>query len=224
MFAVGGVDLLKRTYLLKSFPILFLLGWLSGILPLYIHGGEGLFWNIYLIVEIFLWLGLGYFFRKVYVSVFKDELTNLWNRRYLYVRLDDEMKKLKENNVLSLVIVDIDNFKCINDTYGHLFGDKVLTEVANVLQNNFRKNDIIVRWGGEEFIIVLPGTDAKGAKAIVERIRKIVEKHDFGCRITISGGIAFIKAYIEANNLIEMADKALYKAKKIKNLIAVYEE
>lgn len=219
--------MLKRAYLLKLFPMFFLwIGLLLGFLPIYMHenGGENLVWAIYLIIQIFLWLGLGVLGKRVYISIYKDELTNLWNRRYLHIRLGAEMKKLKENGVLSLAIVDIDNFKSVNDTYGHLFGDMVLTKVANLLQDHLRKNDIIARWGGEEFIIVLPETDAKGAKAIFDRIKKVIEKHDFGCRITISGGIAFIKAYIEANNLIEMADRALYKAKMTKNLIAVYEK
>jgi diguanylate cyclase len=183
-----------------------------------------LFWGIYLIIQISLWIGLGIFLKRVYLLIYKDGLTKLWNRRYLYVRLGDEIKKLKKKGGLSLAIVDIDNFKSINDAHGHLFGDKVLTKIANTLQGHLRKNDIIARWGGEEFIIVLPETDAKGTKAVLERTRKVVEENDFGCRITISGGIAFTKAYMETNNLIEMADKALYKAKRTKNLIAVYKE
>ncbi len=151
-------------------------------------------------------------------------MTNLWNRRYLYTRLKDEMKRLKQNKVLSLAIIDIDNFKRINDTFGHLFGDKVLIEMACILQKNLRKNDIVARWGGEEFIIVLPKTDVKGAKIVFERIRKIIENYDFGCKITVSGGIAFVGEDIEVDKLIGMADEALYEAKRRKNLIAVYGE
>lgn len=219
----------KRAYLLKLFPIFFLwivTGLLSGILSLYLYidCGKSLLTGAYLFIQIFLWLGLGYFFQRIYISAYKDELTNLWNRKYLYVRLDDEIRRLRQDSVLSLAVVDIDNFKSVNDTFGHLFGDKILIEVANILQNNLRKKDIIVRWGGEEFIIVLPNTDAEGAIAVFERIRKIIEIYDFGCRITVSGGIAFVRGYIEVNKLIEMADKALYKAKKSKNQMAVYEE
>ena len=156
--------------------------------------------------------------------MFTDELTKLWNRRYLHIRLGGEVEKLKGESTLSLAIVDIDNFKCINDNYGHLFGDKVLTEVADILQNNVRKSDIVGRWGGEEFIIILPNTDEGGAKVVFERIRKIVERYDFGCRITISGGIAFIQERVEINKLIEKADNALYQAKMKKNMIAIYGE
>lgn len=220
--------MLERAYLLRLFPIFFLcvgIGLLSGILPLYLQNSKNrLLLDTYLVIQIFLWLVSGYFFKRLYISAYKDELTNLWNRRYLHIRLDDEIKKLRQNSILSLAIVDIDNFKSVNDTFGHLFGDNVLKEIANILQNNLRKKDIITRWGGEEFIIVLPKTDAKGAKAVFDRIRKIIEEYDFGCRITVSGGIAFVNEYIESDKLIEMADKALYKAKRTKNLIAVYGE
>ncbi len=77
--------------------------------------------------------------------------------------------------------------------------------------------------GGEEFIIILPNTDEGGAKAFFERIRKIIERHDFGCKITVSAGITFIQEYTETEVLIEKADSALYQAKRKKNMIAVYE-
>ncbi len=79
--------------------------------------------------------------------MFTDELTKLWNRRYLHIKLKDELKKLKRESGLSLAIIDIDNFKCINDDYGHLFSDKVLIQVADILQNNVRKSDIVSEWG-----------------------------------------------------------------------------
>lgn len=220
--------LLKRPYLSKLFPIFFLwigIGLSSGIIQLYVHKkcGKNLLMTASLVVQIIMWLGLGYSFKKLYILAYQDELTNLWNRRYLYTRLKDEMKRLKQNKVLSLAIIDIDNFKCINDTFGHLFGDKVLIEMADILQKNLRKNDIVARWGGEEFIIVLPKTNAEEAKTVFERIRKIIEKYDFGCRITVSGGIAFVWEDTEVDKIIGMADKALYEAKRRKNLIAVYD-
>ncbi len=220
--------MLKRPYLSKLFPIFFLwigIGLSSGIIQLYMHKkcGKNLLMTASLTIQIIMWLGLGYSFKKLYILAYQDELTNLWNRRYLYTRLKDEMKRLKQNKVLSLAIIDIDNFKCINDTFGHLFGDKVLIEMADILQKNLRKNDIVARWGGEEFIIVLPKTNAEDAKTVFERIRKIIEKYDFGCRITVSGGIAFVWEDTEVDKIIGMADKALYEAKRRKNLIAVYD-
>lgn len=171
-----------------------------------------------------MWLVLGYFFKNVYLSSYKDELTDLWNRKYLYIRLEGEVKRIRQDTILSLAIVDIDDFKSVNDTFGHLFGDKVLKEIANILKNNLRGDDVITRWGGEEFIIVLPNTEVKSAKVVFNRIRKMIEKHDFGCKITVSGGIASVNGYIESDKLIEMADKALYEAKKRKNIIAIYEK
>lgn len=154
----------KRLYLLKLFPIFFLwigVGSLSGALLFYLYRNceESLFMKAYSAIQIFIWIGLGYFLRKAYISAYKDRLTNLWNRRYLYIRLGNELKGLGKNNVLSLAIMDVDNFKSINDTFGHIFGDKVLKKVASVLQSSLRKKDILVRWGGEEFIIILPETD-----------------------------------------------------------------
>ena len=221
--------LFKRAYLLRLFPISFLwlgAGLFSGTLSLYLYRTyeKSAFMNAYLAIQVLLWLLLGYFFKKVYISAYQDELTNLWNRKYLYIRLKGEIKRLRHNTILSLAIVDIDDFKSVNDTFGHLFGDKVLKEIADILKNNLRKDDIIARWGGEEFIIVLPNTEVKSAKVVFNRIREKIEKYDFGCKITVSGGIAFVNEYIESEKLIEMADKALYKAKKRKNRIAIYEK
>ena len=219
--------LFRKLYLLKLFPVFFLwigIGLLSSALLFYFykHYEESLLLKGYFLIQVFIWVGLGYFLRKAYISTYKDELTNLWNRRYLYIRLGDELNSLGKDLFLSLAIIDVDNFKCINDTFGHLFGDHVLQEVASVLQRHLRKKDILVRWGGEEFVIILPRTDLEGAKIVFDRIRKKIETYDFGCRVTISGGIAFVDESIYLDRLIEMADQALYQAKKSKNRMVVY--
>lgn len=221
--------MLKRAYFLRLFPIFLIwmaIGLFSLILTPYMYKncGESIVMDLFVVVQLLLWLCLGYFLKKIYIYTYKDELTNLWNRKYLYTRLDDEIKKMNKNKVISLAIIDIDNFKCVNDNYGHLFGDKVLKELAQILQNNLRKSDIIARWGGEEMMAVLPKADAEGAIKVFDRVRVRIEQYDFGCRITVSGGIATINEVIEPDKLIEMADKALYKAKRRKNRIAVYEE
>ncbi|ACL70236.1 GGDEF domain-containing protein [Halothermothrix orenii] len=151
-----------------------------------------------------------------------DEGTDLYNQRYFYKRLNRLFSYAKKNNKpLSVVIFDIDNFKSLNDSYGHLFGDKVLREVASLLQDNIRKNDILARYGGEEFALILPKTGASIAYNIAERIRCIVNKHIFETggghkiKISISGGIATYPEckVSKAIELIDLADKALYKSK-----------
>lgn len=181
-----------------------------------------IFWVIYLIAQIIIWISLGFVLGRLYMATYRDELTDLWNRRYLYIKLDDEMRRVSGDSILSLVILDVDNFKCINDRKGHLFGDAVLREIAIILQRNIRQGDVAGRWGGEEFIIILPNTDKAGAKAVCERIRDTIENYDFGCKITISAGLTSVTRSVTTNKLIEMADYALYEAKKIKNTIAIY--
>ncbi|GLI19949.1 hypothetical protein TSYNTROOL_16640 [Tepidanaerobacter syntrophicus] len=225
--------MIKKRHLLKLFFIF--LSWMGvGISPwaLYVqHLNENTFERrfapIYLTIHTSFWLCTGYFLAKLYFSAYKDELTGLWNRRYLNEILHDLTRDLKDqraDKILSLAILDIDNFKSINDRYGHLFGDEVLKEIAQILQDNLRRTDIIARWGGEEFVIVMPDTNSTGAKAVFERIRSIIEEYDFGCKITISGGIASAQELVQAADLINMADKALYKAKLIKNLITLHQE
>ena len=141
---------LKKNFAFNIYPILFLfIGIFLGFFPLCLHkcNGISIFWGVYLILQTFIWFNLGLIFRKLCIAMFTDELTKLWNRRYLHIKLKDELKKLKRESGLSLAIIDIDNFKCINDDYGHLFSDKVLIQVADILQNNVRKSDIVSEWG-----------------------------------------------------------------------------
>jgi len=179
--------------------------------------------HIYLITKIFVWIILWVLVRQLYLIIYKDELTELWNRRYLHIVLDDQMKRLKNKGNLTLAMIDIDNFKGINDNYGHLQGDRVLFNLSNLLERNVRGNDMVFRWGGEEFIILLPNTDEMGAVKVLERLRKNISEYDFNCKITISCGIVSIKEATDISQFIGMADKALYEAKKVKNNIVIYQ-
>ncbi len=152
-----------------------------------------------------------------------DELTGLYNRRYLDSALEEQFKKtVKTGKPLSLVMVDLDFFREVNEQYSHEIGDEYIVEVSRVFKENFRETDIVSRYGGDEFTIIMPGTDLKKAAEVTEIIRKGVEKIDFlkkykgpDISLSTSQGIA---AYPEncksLDKLKELADKALYRAKE----------
>ena len=151
-----------------------------------------------------------------------DPLTQLLNRRALLERLHHEMDRARRyGTVVTLLLLDIDHFKKVNDTYGHLVGDDILREVAALLQHAARAVDVVARYGGEEFVVVLPETGSEGAVAFADRVRERVAQHAFGgerhpdLRITVSIGVApFPGPRIEsAEELFARADEALYRAK-----------
>ena len=146
-----------------------------------------------------------------------DPLTRLFNRRHFEFEFDREFKRAKRyNNPLSIAIADIDFFKNINDTYGHSCGDYVLKEVAYLIANNFRQTDLIFRYGGEEFVIILTETANENSLIPLERLRKTIENHNFRfnnkeIKITLSIGVSSNLETMQ--NMIDEADKNLYKAK-----------
>lgn len=145
-----------------------------------------------------------------------DFLTNLNNRRTLFERLEYEMKRAaRTKEPLSVLLMDIDHFKKVNDTHGHLVGDKILIEVAKLVKSSIRITDIPGRYGGEEFLVILPACDAHGAMRVAETIRQNVQNAEFeaGLKITISGGIKLLE-HETADELIDAADQNLYRAKK----------
>jgi two-component system, cell cycle response regulator len=152
-----------------------------------------------------------------------DPLTQILNRRALTERITAEMERaLRYDSTLALLMIDLDHFKRVNDTFGHLVGDDVLRDVAQLLGDTIRGNDIVARYGGEEFLVLLPETDDAGAESFAERIRAAVEAHPFNnsgdapaLRLTASIGVAvFPAARIETvEDLFARADAALYRAK-----------
>ncbi|MCX5698142.1 MAG: sensor domain-containing diguanylate cyclase [Candidatus Omnitrophica bacterium] len=151
-----------------------------------------------------------------------DYLTNLWNHGYFQFLLQTELEKTKATkNSLTLMMIDIDDFKIYNDTLGHQAGDKILRALANLLRNQSRKMDQVCRYGGEEFTIILPHTDKKEAFLIAERIRMDIQKYPFlneeifpNQQLTVSLGIAtFPENGLLAADLITASDKSLYQAK-----------
>lgn len=151
-----------------------------------------------------------------------DALTGLANRRGFDVALASALEGMEPgDNEPSLIIVDIDHFKHVNDRYGHLFGDKVIRAVASILRENVKGRDTAARYGGEEFILLLPNTPIEGAQVLAEQIRRTVEScrikrqdnHESVESITISLGVARHTAGETADELLTRADRALYASK-----------
>jgi diguanylate cyclase (GGDEF)-like protein len=148
-----------------------------------------------------------------------DTLTGLYNRQYLKNALEREIARARRyKRPFSMLILDIDHFKDVNDTFGHLAGDGVLREIAGILKHNVRASDVAARYGGEEFVVVLTDTDIRGAAAAAEHLRETVARHKFpavdGRQITVSIGCTeFQSDDADMDAVIKKADDALYKAK-----------
>ncbi len=153
-----------------------------------------------------------------------DEKTGVYNNKFFSTLASLEFEKAKRGMPLSLLIIDLDNFKKVNDTWGHLTGDVVINRLADLIKKTLRQYDIVGRFGGEEFFILLPNTSILKGKRVSERLRKIVEIDPVmkKYKVTMSGGIS---AYKERDSFTKMklrADKAVYSAKhKGKNRIEI---
>ena len=155
-----------------------------------------------------------------------DELTGLFNRKYLHQRLEAELSRSKRYNIsISCLLLDIDNFKVINDMYGYDTGDILLKNLSEIMTNHVRKEDVLTRYGDEEFIILLPNTDEEHAYLFAERLRRDISKFEFipdgeeePHPITVSGGVSsypfLANVEEDANTLIRYAEHALYNAKR----------
>ena len=162
-----------------------------------------------------------------------DGLTGLYNRRHFYELLEREVEAVKRyDGQISLIMLDIDHFKVYNDTYGHLVGDALLRELARLLVQDSRKVDVVARYGGDEFVILLPHTDKEQAVVLAERIRTGVEEYEFWGEevlptgeIAVSVGVATCpEGTAEPEALVRAADMALLEAKKRGNRVCVYGE
>ncbi len=158
---------------------------------------------------------------EIYRLTTVDGLTQVHNRRYFDEAIERELSRCRRyGRALSLLLIDVDHFKRINDTFGHLAGDAVLKEVASAIQKRIRKEDLLSRYGGEEFAVLTPEIDHKGAQAMGEKVRKVIEKHEFSfdgevIPVTISCGVATLgKKGDEAQALVQRADEKLYEAKE----------
>ncbi len=172
------------------------------------------------------------FYDEVYRLATTDGLTGLLNKATITRILSDEMIKWQRyHGKLSVILIDVDDFKSLNDTFGHLMGDRALQTIAAVLRNSLRRQDRAGRFGGEELLIVLPETDGKGALDLAERIRAGIEgtvsaRLDLARPVTASFGVATCPSTVQdIGDLFEHADNALYRAKAHgKNRVEIWKE
>lgn len=235
---------MKRSvrYLIYSAPVILpALGVVLGLIGYYINHNlpmkyEIQAWTLITLILIFNGIFLGLILRSLALRATLDSLTGLGNRGMFYLDLKNETQKYLKGaqSEFSLALIDVDNFKAVNDCYGHPAGDSVLKQLAFIFEDNVRASDVVVRWGGEEFAIILSNTGHDGAVKFLERIRRIVEAYDFGPevqsqQITVSVGVVSTKDVelkrdeneIESK-VVEFADKALYLAKMTKNCVIAY--
>ena len=162
-----------------------------------------------------------HYHEAVYSMMTKDSLTQVWNKRYLLETLERELKRRERTKQdLTLMVLDLDYFKNVNDTYGHLVGDDLLRQTANRLRKTLREEDILARFGGEEFCIVLTETSESQAKACARRCLEVIAETPFSTAsgkiaATISIGIGVAKTTMTCDQLIKIADDNLYKAKQL---------
>ncbi len=164
-----------------------------------------------------------------------DPLTGIYNRRYLDRRIDEEVKRaLRYDFPLSVLMLDIDRFKAVNDRFGHRAGDAVLSKLGQTIAQSVRRSDVVARYGGEEVLVIATHTPIHAAAELGERLRRLVEATDFtthdrpdrqSLQVTVSIGIAALNAEKnDSRSLIQSADEALYRAKKEgRNRIAMSE-
>ena len=184
--------------------------------------------------EVEICINRALLFHRTQESTIVDELTSIFNRRYFNRIFQREIKRAERyKRNLSILMIDIDDFKVINDTFGHLKGDDVLQATAQILKRNLRRADILFRYGGEEFVILLPETSLNNALRVGEKLRKAIQEH-FAMtnyqinrhKITISIGISnFPMDGYSSEKLLEIADQHLYRAKSLgKNRTVAHEE
>jgi diguanylate cyclase (GGDEF)-like protein len=164
---------------------------------------------------------------RVKQLAFLDGLTGIFNRRYFELRIAEEIERARRfGGGMAVIMIDIDNFKRLNDEFGHLLGDEVLRQISSIFNQQLRKIDVVCRYGGEEFAILLSQTDAEHALSVAEKLRRTVEGWQFPGvprAVTISAGAATFPEYgTTRDELVKAADAGLYVAKQTgRNLVAL---
>jgi diguanylate cyclase len=167
---------------------------------------------------------------KIKVKVYRDSLTGLYLREYLQVKLKENLYYMERyGRIFSLFMIDVDDFKDINDKFGHQIGDNVLWQIGNLIKKNIRSSDIPVRYGGDEFVILMPETDINSAKKVAEKFtdkmsKVIFKKKDEEFKVTFSIGLTCVRKDDTLDSIMERVDAALYSSKRSgKNSITVFD-
>jgi diguanylate cyclase (GGDEF)-like protein len=160
------------------------------------------------------------YFDRMKQLAYVDGLTGIHNRRYFEMRIVEELERAgRFQGRMSVIMIDIDNFKRVNDEFGHLLGDEVLRAVSTMLRQQLRKSDLLCRYGGEEFAIVVPETTGENATRVAEKLRRQIESHHFPGvprQVTISCGVSDYPTHgITRDEVVAAADSALYNAKQL---------
>jgi diguanylate cyclase (GGDEF)-like protein len=230
-------SLRNRWLAMTGLIFIFIAGYLGYIVVLW---GQQTKWNelpipgIFLFGAIFVWLTIALSLQTaadlmrinlLEAENITDPLTNVHNRRYLDRRLDEEVSRSKRYSLnLSVLMLDIDHFKRVNDTYGHQAGDITLATLCRLVKSSLRDLDVVARYGGEEFLVICTHTAVDGAALVAERLRQLVESHPVEItdgsgekqtiQVRISIGVAGFSASVDSKEkLVQAADQALYRAK-----------
>jgi len=196
------------------------LGYIIGRVLGRIHDSDAVIWVGVGIVQAIAGYFYGREIKKMELYSNTDSLTDLWNRRHFRAKLQEEIARIQRSGQpLSVALVNIDNFKAVNDKYGHIAGDKLLQSVARLLIRSTREIDIVARWGGDEFVIILPETDVSKATQVTERIRQNIQADPQYRQVTVSMGIIPVIKDMDIEQVFGQVDWVLYKAKDSKSPI-----
>lgn len=211
-------------------------GHLLGLIEVTLHPRERIFFDEYNLVQewqndalltigdmIALVLDNLRLYREVKHQSITDPLTGVYNRNYFIERLSEEIDRcVRKNRPISMIFVDVDKFKLINDTHSHLAGDLILRDLGEIFKHNLRGYDFVCRYGGDEFVILLPEVDAEGARKIASKLREVVHGHEFTTDeedpskkipVSISLGVSVLDKELDEDHFLRLADAALYEAK-----------
>jgi len=230
---VFAISLTPSRWLITIIYVPISIAVFASLLPLYFNGSA---LHVPSLVECIIYLFISGFigiasslafhimWRKQFItkleleeSSITDSLTQIYNRYKFDCLLNSQVRNsLITGATFSLIMYDIDDFKSFNDKYGHMVGDKILVSISKVVSASIRKSDSFARWGGEEFVVLLPGTELKDAAVIAEKIRLLIETNNVSIdlRLTVSVGVASFTTTDDIDSILRKVDSALYQAKK----------